>query len=383
MRWFGTALLSLAVITPTGACSFCAGSYLKRLTLREEAAGAKLVVCGPLSNPRVDPNNPTAGGMTDLGVESVLKDDPWLKGRKVITLPRYTFVDAKNPPRYVVFCDLLKDRLDPYRGELVKSDAFLTYMRGTVAIDAKDTVAVLRHAAKFLDSEDESVSFDAFLEFAKANDREVGAAAKSLDPAKLRKLLADPKTPEERLGVFAFMLGACGTDEDAAFLAKLLADPAERYKNVLGGILGGYIALKPKEGWQFAGAVLGDPKKPLRERLSVLGTVKFYQAWKPAEAKPNVLALYRDVVEQGELADLAVEDLRRWGWWELTGPIVAAFDRKTHQSQLVRRSIVRYALTCPTAEAKAFVAKTRKSDGGLVTEIEEYLREFEQVNPPR
>ena len=85
----------------------------------------------------------------------------------------------------------------------------------------------------------------------------------------------------------------------------------------------------------------------------------------------------------GDLADLVVEDLRRWQWWDLTDTITKSFDLRTHQSQLVRRAIVRYALSCPGESAKMFVAKVRKSDATLVQEIEEYLREFELTNPTR
>jgi len=383
MRWLGIALLPILFASVLDACSFCQGSIQKRLTLRQEAAQAKLIVCGPLTNPRLDPDNPVRGGMTDLTIEQIVKSDPWLKDRKFITLPRYVFVDAKNPPRYLIFCDVFKDKFDPYRGDPIKGDALIPYLKGVIALEGKGPVPLLKYCFQHLDSPDESIAVDAFLEFAKASDQDVSAVAKELQPAKLRKLLADPNTPIERLGVFAFLLGACGTSQDAEFLSKMLHDGSERSKTAFSGLLGGYIELQPAEGWKLVASILTDPKRPLSDRLNVLSTVRFFQTCKPTEVKPTILSLYQKVVEQGDLADLVVEDLRRWQWWDLTDTITKSFDLRTHQSQLVRRAIVRYALSCPGESAKMFVAKVRKSDATLVQEIEEYLREFELTNPTR
>ena len=44
------------------------------------------------------------------------------------------------------------------------------------------------------------------------------------------------------------------------------------------------------------------------------------------------------------LADQAIEDLRRWGYWDLTTDVLAQYSKPTHAAPIVRRSIVRYAL---------------------------------------
>ena len=73
------------------------------------------------------------------------------------------------------------------------------------------------------------------------------------------------------------------------------------------------------------------------------------------------------------LADVAVEDLRRWGWWELTDAVLTSFNLKNHDSPLVRRAIARYALSCPRDQAKQFVADLKKKDAALVADAVESL----------
>src|SRR5262249_60362678 len=128
-------------------------------------------------------------------------------------------------------------------------------------------------------------------ESARASDAEIFKAAGQFDAAKLRKLIADPNTPIERLGVFALLLGACGGPADAAFLAGLLrpAAPSERTSAAFGGLLAGYVLLAPKDGWAFAVAVLGDENRAYSERLAVIGAVRLFQATRPTECRAEVL----------------------------------------------------------------------------------------------
>jgi hypothetical protein len=71
-----------------------------------------------------------------------------------------------------------------------------------------------------------------------------------------------------------------------------------------------------------------------------------------------------------------VEDLRRWGYWDLSAAVFAQFGKPTHAAPIVRRCIVRYALTCPNDDAKRFVAAVRKDDAKLVESVEEALKPF-------
>src|SRR6185436_899238 len=109
---------------------------------------------------------------------------------------------------------------------------------------------------------------------------------------------------------------------------------------------------------------------------SALSTVRFFQATRAAECKAEVMKCCAALLPHGDLADQAVEDLRRWGYWDLTKDVLAQFGKPTHAAPIVKRGIVRYALSCPNDEAKAFIATVRQADPKLVRDVEEMLARF-------
>jgi hypothetical protein len=196
----------------------------------------------------------------------------------------------------------------------------------------------------------------------------------------LRKLIADEKTPAERLSVFAYVLGVSGGPADAAFLGGMLKQSPlpERVRDSFGGLLAGYVLLAPKDGWAFTTAILGDDKQSFSVRLSSINTVRFLQATRGVACKPEVLRCCAALLPHGDFADQAIEDLRRWGYWELSADVFAQFAKPTHSAPIVRRCIVRYALSCPNDDAKRFVTAVKQTDPKLVATVEEQLKLFEQ-----
>jgi len=374
---FSKAML-VVLVTPVvaAACTYCDPSSQKLQTYRQEARTSKFVVIGTLSNPRLVGDQ----GYTDLVVENVVKDDPALGKRTTLTLPRWTPVDAKKPPRALVFFDVYDGKLDPFRGVNLRGTGVADYLRGGLALDDRDRVASLLYYFRHLDSSDPDIAADAFLEFAKATDQEIGAVGPKLDATKLRKLIADPKTPPERLGVYAYLLGSCGTKADADTLAALIDKGDERTASGLSGILGGLIQMRTAEGWKRAVALIDDPKRPYQDKLAVLGTLRFFHAYQPTEHRKAILAGMSAVIARGDMADMAIEDLRRWQWWDLTKHIVRQYNQPTHGAPLVKNAILRYGLTCPDADAAAFIKTVAASETALLREVQESL-EFERPIP--
>jgi hypothetical protein len=352
------------------ACSLCEGLQRQTPTFRQEAAQptARMIVYGTIENRE-------GKVASDLRVKAVVRPDPFLKGKATLGLPRYVPGDAKDPPRYLVFCDLDKGKIDPYRGVPVKGDGAVEYLKKALALDPRDAAANLSFFFRYLDHADPEVSRDAFMEFAKANDRDIARAAPRLSADKLRGWIADAKTPPERLSVYALLLGACGKPADAAFLRGLLGGKEERYRKASDGLLGGYMQLKPREGWELALALLRDGRQPMLLRLAVVRTVRYYHGAHPRESHANVLKAMEALLAEGELADIAVEDLRRWGVWDLTARVLGLYGKKGYDAPLMQRAIVRYALCCkPTDGSKAFLARLRAADAELVKEVEESLK---------
>ncbi len=362
------------------ACSLCT-PMANVATLREDAAGSQLIIYGTLSNPRLNPAVPgsgTDGAATDLSVERVLKTDAILGRRKVVTLPRYVPVDPKNPPKFLVFCTVANGKLDPIRG-CPASPAMIEYLAGAMALKPNDVSKQSAYFGRFLDHPDPEVSGDAFREFARAGDGEIARAAKQLDPVRLRRLLTDPQTPPDRLALLGYLLGGCGTPADADLLGRLLGQPDDRLGRAFSGLVAGYVQLRPDDGWRLLFSVLVDPQQPFSRRLAALSAVRFFYRSQPA-MRPRAIQILAALVPQGDLTDLAVEDLRQWGEWSLTVDVLTQYGKKSHAAPMVRRAIVRYALSCPRAEAKQFVEQLRQTDRQLVQDVEESL-EYEKVGP--
>jgi hypothetical protein len=243
-----------------------------------------------------------------------------------------------------------------------------------MALDAKDVPGNLPFYFRYLDHADPEVSRDAFLEFAKAGDRDIAQAARRLDPEKLRGWLGSEKTPPERLSVYALLLGACGKEEDAAYLQRLLNDSSERMSNAYDGILAGFMHLRPREGWQAALEVLRDGRKPLPLRLAAVRTVRFWHGAQPRESRANVLQCLAAMLEQGELADLAIEDMRRWQMWDLTREVLGVYGKKGYDAPIMQQAIIRYAFSCDDAACRTFLEARRRADPGVVRDVEEQMR---------
>src|SRR5687768_16834219 len=81
---------------PALACSICKFS-LQSQTLRQDAAQAKIVLYGTLTESALNPDG--VGGTTKFAIDQVLKADPILDGRKGLDIPRFVPLDPKNPPR--------------------------------------------------------------------------------------------------------------------------------------------------------------------------------------------------------------------------------------------------------------------------------------------
>lgn len=354
-------------------CSICDPNFQQRPTWRQSARSAKFVVLGTLANPRLDGEK----GSTDLQVESVVLGEPALGKRKVLTLPGYIPFDPKNPPRFLVFGELADGKLLVERGSPVQKTGAVDYLRSALQIDDRDRGKILLFCYKHLDSTDTDVAADAFLELAKANDREIADLAGQLPPEKFRTLLKDPKTPADRLGIFAFLLGACGTKDDAELLAGMIRKNDERGNGALSGLLGGLIELRPQDGWPATVRILRDPKRHFSDKLAAIGTLRFFHACKPKECRKQILEGMAAVVDDGDMADMAIEDLRRWQWWDATKQVLSQYGKPSHAAPLMKRSIIRYALCCPEAEAVEFVKARRDAEPGIVKEVEESL-EFEK-----
>ena len=362
----GIAVLAVAVAPAMAtACPFCQAAAQTLLT---EVDQAQLIVFGTMTNAKRDPNE-FGKGTTDLKIEVVIKDNNYLKGRKVITLPRYVPPDLKNKSKHLVFCEIYKGELDPYRGEAVPPDSKIAeYLKGAIAVKNKGMTDKLLYFFHNFDSADWAISGDAFQEFSNAEYKDVRIAAAKMEPDYILKMLKDPNTSIARFGILGLLLGHCGkSDKHAKALRALIDDPKVKQATGLDGLLAGYILLNPKEGLAYVASLIKDTKEDFLIRYAALRSMRFF--WDHREdvlKKPDIVATVKPLLDQSDIVDLVIEDLRKWGQWDLSPRVLALFNKSTHQIPIVQRSIIKFALAAPATnkECKAFIARMRRRKAG-------------------
>jgi hypothetical protein len=367
LAWAATAL-------PAPACPFCT---MQGQTLTSEVGQASMVLFGTLKNAKLDPNGGFNDGTTDLVIETVIKSHETLGDKKVITLNRYVPTDGDSKFKFLVFCDVFKGKVDPYRGMQVKADSDIArYLTGALKIKDKDINTRLRYFFDYLDDPDVEVSNDAYKEFGNAGYADYRDMAKTLPPDKIAGWLRDPNTPSFRFGLYASMLGHCGKEEHAKLLRSLLDDPEKRVSSGLDGILAGYTLLKPKEGSEYLNGILKDASKDFTLRYAALRTVRFFwDSRTDVLTRKELLPGVCELLEQADIADLAIEDLRKWQQWQVADKVLGLKDRPSHNVPIIRRAILRFALSCPgNAAASTYVAEMRKKDARMVSDAEELLK---------
>ena len=163
----------------------------------------------------------------------------------------------------------------------------------------------------------------------------------------------------------------------------MVQDPQKRLTSGIDGVLAGYTMLKPKEGWAHIRGVLGDGKKEFMFRYAALRAVRFFWEWRPdVVSQRELVEAASQLLDQGDIADLAIEDLRKWGREECMDQVLGLYGRKSHDVPIVKRSILRYALSFPdNPKAAAFVAARRAEDPEAVKDAEELLK-LEKTAPP-
>ncbi len=364
-------LLALSAVIPSQACSFCAGGSTTRGTLREQAMKAEAIVLGTLKNAKIGEDIRT--GTTEFHFDDIVKGNPEFNAAKLLVLPRY--IPAVEQQLFIFgTVDGKPDIVASVPG----SPAVAAYIRAGIKLKDQPVAARLGFFFQHLDSADTTVAADAFAEFAKATDAEILLAKAGLKPAALRKFLTDSRTPAERLGVYAMLLGLCDDRESAPLLAKALTDPlTDRVSSNLGGFLAGYVLLDSKAGWKLVNEIIHDGQRPFELRLSAINAVRYFQANRGAESKAEVLNCYRELLANPDFADVALDDLRRWGWWDLSTDVLKQYGKPMHVAPIIRNGIIRYALTCDDAECVKFIGALKQSDPKLVARIEESLKLLE------
>ncbi len=377
-RYFGW-LLALAVVpllaASMEACEFCSGEKGKTLTLQFD--DATMVLYGHFENARTTAND-IGQGESDFVIEEALKSHDAIKGVKKITLQRY----YANPKlKFVIFCDVYKGKIDAYKGTQV-SDAgeMRKYITAILKNKDKSQPERLRVAFDFLNSPEIEVAMDAYKEYSRAAYSDYKEMAKTLPADKIAGWLQDPKTPQFRYGLYASLLGHCGTKKDGEMLFAMINDSEKRKVSGLHGLMAAYVMLEPKKGWKYLNELVQDKEQPFMVRYSGLQTMRFLCDNRldvvnkdESAARTEVVKGVAGILKVSDMADFAIEDLRKWHRWEYCDQVIGMSGKTNFGTPILRKAILRYALQCPSGRATDFVNAQRKLDAEYVDETRELL----------
>jgi hypothetical protein len=346
-----------------------------------------MILYGSLTNARLDPSDGGfSKGTTDFHIEVVIKPHDIIKGKKTITIPRYIPPEGKGY-KYLIFFNVLPTgELDPYRGDAFPPDSHLPeYLRGAIAVRNKDVITRLKYFFQYLEDKDVVISSDAYNEFATTDYKQIREVAPHFPAETLLKWLRDPNTRGSRYGLYGLLLGHCGQPEHARALRELLEDKQRNFASGLDGLLAGYILLDPQQGWQYLTQLIREDQE-FPVKYAVLRTARYFWEFRPDVVPPQrVLEVMKQLISQPDIADMPIEDLRKWRQWQLTPFILSFADKPSHNSIPINmRAILKFAIAAAQADpnnaaAAAFVAKARQQDAKRVEFIEELLKDEERL----
>jgi hypothetical protein len=366
----------LAIPRLASACPFC--NAQGQITLTGEVQQADFILYGTLSNATPDPTGGFGKGTTDLKIELVIKSHEMIAGKKTLTIPRFIPPDRKDS-KFLIFFNVFNGQIDPYRGEAVPADSKLPeYLKGALSVRQKDIVTRLKYFFDYLEDPDLVISTDAYAEFGLAEYKEVRPVAEKLPAATLLKWMKDPNTRPTRYGLYGLLLGHCGKKEDAKTIRALLDDPNNTFTSGLDGVLAGYVLLDPKAGWDYIGGLVKDQAKEFPVRYAALKTIRFFWEFRPdVVTNQQVLESMTKLIAQPDLADLPIEDLRKWQCWEMTPVVLSYADKESHNIPIVKRAILKFAVSAAAHKPAAaeFVKVARQKDPKKVQLVEDLLKD--------
>jgi hypothetical protein len=362
--------VGLACVVTFGVCAVAIAD--ENPTFREMCQQSDFIVLGKtewLGAKITDP--------MDFVIIKVIKNHSMLDGKKKLRLP--PDIQPDNGSRSVQFGDVYHGEIR-VGGGLPGSDEMVTYLTGLLKHDHE---ALVTHCFKHLENRDENISRDAFRQIFRSSEADMQAAFKRIQPDKIRERIKEKKSDSYRLYGYANLLGYCGTSEDVPLLAKLLREELDRKGPYLEGIFRSYTLLDPRAGWAAIRENAKDSSVDFTIRCHALNAAAYFYSTRPGViSQKDVLEVIGLFLSQRGIADLAVDYLRRWKCWKLTDRVLAIATTKEFDNELLRCSVIQYALLCPDDKAKKFVVERRKVDPAGVEDAELRLKlEMEAGNP--
>ncbi len=236
----------------------------------------------------------------------------------------------------------------------------------------------LPYFIKFLEFPDLTIANDAFNQFVNAPTKDIFAVADKLPREKLRRWLANPKTPGTRRSGFGLMLGLCGDADDARFLAKLIAATDSDSSLGVEGLTFGYLLLAGEEGLTTIEKTrMSDEKLSDGEVYATALAVRYFWSYGNGKISPaHMQRAMRRLLDRPALAEIAIVDLARWKDWGLQQRLMEIYKSEDQTDKKLKEAIIHYMIACTKD-----VPKEGKEIPRHVTAARKYLDELRELDP--
>jgi hypothetical protein len=366
---------ALLATTPVPACPFCSAVSL---TFAQEIAQSEAAVIARLVEPPpATALAPAATGPLPKGKFEVVEV---LKGGDLVAAAGHAGADAK--PIETIMLDeqpvgttyLLMGVEPPgivWSSPIRVGERAIAYLKqlGTLPEKGPDRLAFfLGH----LEDKDETLTRDAYDEFAVAPYEDVKGLKQKMDAARLLAWIEDPKVPANRRRLYATMLGVCGTPAEAERIAAILegqgvAAEAPEVRNGLDALIACQVALEGEEALDlvdrlFLARAGQDKEIPFTETYAAVMALRFLGEESDLVPRERVLESLKLLLDEPKLADLVIADLARWQDWSVIDRLVTIFKDAKADNIFVREPIVNYLRACPLPEAAAAVKELETID---------------------
>ena len=237
----------------------------------------------------------------------------------------------------------------------------------------------LAYYLRFLESPDQTISNDAYGEFANAPWEEIVQVQEKFDREKLRKWVTSPDTHPTRLGLYGLLLGLCGNADDAELMRKKIEEPSGMdYRLGIDGVTCGYLLLTGEPGLDLIDKIKLQAKDAGKEETySAVRAVRFMWDYGADRiSKERLRQSMREVLNRSELADLAIADLARWEDWSIHERLMRLYGKPGYDDVRTKKAIVCFLVVATKAkpEVRTSLDKLREHDPKFVKDTEAFFR---------
>lgn len=363
-----SSLASSILLAAATACPFCTAPQATLAERRETAAVAAL---GELRSQSLDGQS--------FQLHAILKGQDRLADAQTLRAPIKT---ALAPGRLALLfgsaAPVDESRLD-WEAIPVDETSYGYFAR---APDLRTPAAQrLAYFVRFLEHADPTIAADAYGELARAPYDQVAAIADRFVMADLRAWLASPGVPQERKGLYGMVLGLARSDPDRRLNTELLRSvieaPASDYRAGFDGVLGGYLLARGEAGLELIERrLLANPDARRGDLLHAMTALRFYHESGRDIPPPRLARALALLLRRTDCAAAAITDLARWQAWDHLAAVVDLFGRPGYEDAATERAIVGFLLVCPTADARAALARLRDQAPQRVAEAQQSLSRF-------